>query len=110
MRELEALARKNPEFEDDCREAVRERRELNGGTEKAWLAQQGFIVGGDTREEVARNLLILRKTAEQASGMAVEIENHATFDNPDAPQPLLSRERDHPPRILDNAHQIHTHL
>ncbi|HKB91720.1 MAG TPA: type IV secretion system DNA-binding domain-containing protein, partial [Opitutaceae bacterium] len=110
MRELEALARKNPEFEDDYREAVRELRELNGGTEKAWLAQQVFIVGGDTREEVARNLLILRKTAEQASGMAVEVETHAALDYLIAAQPFWTRDRDHYRQIPYNGSQLVTQL
>jgi hypothetical protein len=108
--ELEARARKDPEFVVAHAEAVRELCELGAGTEKTWMIQQVFVVGGDTREELDRHVLAVRKAAEEANGMRLDVETHACIDFLIAAQPFWTRDRDKNRLHAFNTSQLVTQL
>jgi hypothetical protein len=108
--ELEARARKDPEFIIAHAEAVRELCELGAGTEKTWMIQQVFVVGGDSREELDRHVLAVRKAAEEANGMRLDVETHACLDFLIAAQPFWTRDKDKNRLNAFNTSQLVTQL
>jgi hypothetical protein len=108
--ELATRAGKDPEFAVAHAEAVRELSELGAGTEKTWMLQQVFVVGGDTREELDRNVLAVRKAAEEANGMRLDVETHACIDFLIAAQPFWTRDKDKNRLNAFNTSQLVTQL
>jgi hypothetical protein len=108
--ELAARAKKDPEFVVAHAEAIRELEELGAGTEKTWLVQEVFIVGGDSQEELNQHVLTVRKAAEETNGMRLDVETHACFDYLIAAQPFWTRDKDAHRLNAFNTSQLITQL